>query len=225
MAGAVVAAGLGQAGHLVREGVARAVRAPAFLANLAGIERAKKLRLRVVVLRDEAGRPLVEEREVEPILAETRRVLERAAGVAVVGAGAPVVVADGAAPRAALEPECPEGLWRADLGEAGSYYRGLLATTPAGAVARYGAPITVFVVADVQGRAGCSLGPLGDYVAIERAALHRGTLRLLAHELGHSCGLVHSHEEGNVMRAKGPGESLTRLQRAIFRNSPHVTAV
>lgn len=221
----VVAAGLGQAGNLVREGAVRVLRAPAFLANLAGLGWTKKLRLRVVVLRDHEGRPLADERELEPLLAETRRVLERATGVVLVGAGVPVVVADGAAPRGALQPECPGGLWQADLGEAGSYYRRLLATTPAGAVARYGAPMTVFVVAEVRGHAGCSLGPLGDYVALERAALHRGTLRLLAHELGHSCGLAHSHEDGNLMHPHRPGERLTRLQRTIFRNSPHVTAV
>ncbi len=223
--GVVAAAALGQAGSLVHELLNRGLAAPAFAANLAGIERPKKLRLKVVVLRDEDGRPLATESEVEPILAETRRVLERAAGVALIAPGRAIAVADGPAPRAALEPLCPEGLWRADLGEAGPYYRRLRAVTPAGLVAGYGAPVTVFVVAEVRGRAGCSLGPLGDYVAIERRALGRGTLRLLAHELGHSCGLVHSDEEGNLMRPREPGESLTRLQRAIFRNSRHVTAV
>ncbi len=222
----VLAAALGQAGSLVQEGVARAVRAPAFAGNLARVERPKKLRLRVVVLRDEAGEPLAREADLEPILAETRRVLERAAGVTLVAAGARLVtVADGPAPRAALEPPCPEGLWRADLGAAGPYYRRLRATTPAGAFAGYGAPITVFVVADVRGRGGCSLGPLGDYVALEPRVLRHGTRRLLAHELGHSCGLPHSHREGNLMRARDPGEELTRLQRAIFRNSRHVTSV
>jgi hypothetical protein len=221
----VAAAALGQAGSLVQEAVNRVLAAPSFVANLAGIERPKKLRVAVVVLRDEEGKPLASKGDLQPILAETTRVLERAAGVTVVAAGDPVTVAEGAAPRAALEPDCPEGLWHADLGEAGSYYRRLRVSTPAGVVAGYGAPVTVFVVAEVRGRAGCSLGPLGDYVVVEPRVLRRGTLRLLAHELGHSCGLAHSHEERNLMRANAPGESLTRLQRAIFRNSRHVTSL
>jgi hypothetical protein len=225
MARRPVAAGVGQAANLAREGVGRALRAPAFLANLAAIERPKKLRLRVIILRDAAGEPLARPVEVRAILAETARVLERAAGVTIVGAGPrAVALADDPAPRAALEPRCPEGLWLADLGEGGSYYRRYLPRTPA-RLAGYGTAITVFVVADVRGRAGCSLGPLGDYVALERRVLRRGPLRLLAHELGHSCGLPHSRRDGNLMRPRDPGEELTRLQRAILRGSRHVTSV
>jgi hypothetical protein len=77
-------------------------------------------------------------------------------------------------------------------------------------------------VHDVVGKCGCSLGPFGDYVTIDAGGLG-GTRRILAHELGHSCGLPHTSREGNLMRPRSPGERLTRLQRAILRGSRHVT--
>jgi hypothetical protein len=80
----------------------------------------------------------------------------------------------------------------------------------------------VFVVRDVVGKCGCSLGPLGDYVTVDRDGLG-GTRRILAHELGHSCGLRHVGGEGNLMRPRNPGERLTRWQRAVLRSSRHVT--
>ena len=57
----------------------------------------------------------------------------------------------------------------------------------AAAVTGYGEPIGVFVVRDIAGKAGCSICPLSDYVTVDRV---RG--ELIAHELGHSCGLWHT---------------------------------
>jgi len=87
----------------------------------------------------------------------------------------------------------------------------------------FGAPLTVFVVRDVVGKCGCSLGPFGDYVTVDAEGLGGRTRRILAHELGHSCGLRHKRDERNLMRPKGPGEELTAWQTAVFRSSRHVT--
>jgi hypothetical protein len=200
--------------------VSRAVGIPELVGSLAGVSRPKRLRLSVQILR-EGGAPVVAEAELEGALAETRRVLEREANVRLEPAdGQLLVTRSDSAPTEALDSPCTDqGLWKADLGSAGRYFRPL---RPRGTVGR-GAPITVFVVRDVVGKCGCSLGPLGDYVTIDGGGLTGGTKRILAHELGHSCGLPHSSREDNLMRPRGPGQRLTRLQRAALRSSRHVT--
>ena len=217
------AAGL-QLASLARAIATRVLALPDFIAGFAGWRPAKKLRVRVVILRDEGGAPLVDEREVEDSLVEARRVLAREAAVQLVSAGDQLVetLAE-RAPAAALEHPCSaQGLWRADLGPAGRYFRRRLADG-AGLPLGHGAPITVFVVRDVVGKCGCSLGPFGDYVTIDGSGLTGRTKRILAHELGHSCGLRHSNRDDNLMRSPGPGERLTRLQATILRTSRHVT--
>jgi hypothetical protein len=128
------------------------------------------------------------------------------------------------APEHALDVACGTASWRQDLGDAGAYFRSRLSealgrsTVSAGTVTGYGEPIGVFVVRDIAGKAGCSMGPLSDYVTVDRV---RGTL--IAHELGHCCGLWHTKEAGNLMLPAANTETMTRTQQAIFRNSRHVT--
>jgi hypothetical protein len=216
-----LAGGLSQAGSLAHEGVSRAIGLPELLASLAGWRQAKKLRVRIVVLRDEEGKPIVEADDVREALEEAQRVLTSEAAVSLVPPGGRFVdIGDVPAPRAALDSPCTDaGLWRTDLGAAGRYFRERRLRGRPGR----GAPLTVFVVRDVVGKCGCSLGPLGDYVTIDPAGLSTTTRRILAHELGHSCGLRHVGDEGNLMRPRGPGERLTRWQRAVLRSSRHVT--
>ena len=209
---------------LTREGLSRLVGVLDFAWSLAGRGRAKKLRLRVVILRDGDGRPVASEREVDVALAEAGRVLSREARTELVAAdGALVTTCAEPAPPEALEAPCStNGLWHTDLGAGGGWFRAHRFRAGYRFLGR-GAPVTVFVVHDVVGKCGCSLGPLGDYVTIDVSGLTGGTKRILAHELGHSCGLPHSSREDNLMRPRGPGERLTRLQRAALRSSRHVT--
>jgi hypothetical protein len=218
------AAGVFQFVSLAREVIDRVLSIPDAAASLAGVRPAKKLRVRVVVLRDGEGSAVAERAHVDEALAEAQRVLKREAAVDLLPAGDLLVetLAE-RAPRSALEHPCStQGLWRADLGAAGGYFRSRLAKG-LGLPLGHGAPITVFVVRDVVGRCGCSLGPFGDYVTIDGGGLTGRTKRILAHELGHSCGLPHSKREENLMRTPGPGERLTRLQATILRTSRHVT--
>ena len=218
-----LAAGSTQALSLAREVLTRVLGAPDFLLSLAGGGSRKKLRLRVVILRDADGRPVASEAEVAAALEETRRLLRREAHVELAAAeGELVMTPDGPAPPEALESPCStNGLWRTDLGTGGRFFRANRFHAGYRFLGR-GAPLTVFVVRDVVGKCGCSLGPFGDYVTIDAGGLG-GTRRILAHELGHSCGLPHTTREGNLMRPRGPGERLTRLQRAVLRGSRHVT--
>lgn len=219
-----LAAGSTQGLSLLREVLTRVVGLPDFVGSLTGAARRKKLRLRIVVLRDADGRPVASESDLETALTETGRVLEREAQVELVGAdGALVTTLEGAAPPEALDAPCSKnGLWRTDLGPGGRWFRANRFRGGYRFLGR-GAPLTVFVVHDVVGKCGCSLGPFGDYITIDASGLSGGTKRILAHELGHSCGLPHSSRDDNLMRPRGPGEKLTNLQRAAFRGSRHVT--
>ena len=212
--------GVAQGASVAREAGNRVVALPILAGTLAGRLTEKTLRLRIVILRDEEGNAVASEADVEEAVAEARRVFEREARVHIAPAGERLVetLAEPAPPEA-LEPLCPEGLWRAGFGRAGAYYRRFSARA---GVTGYAAPITTFVVRDVIGRAGCSLGPLGDFVAIDMGGLKGGTRRILAHEIGHSCGLPHSKDTTNLMWPRGPGERLTTLQAAVLRSSRHV---
>ena len=208
--------------NILKEVANRAVKFPELLLTLLGVRFTKKLKLRIVVLRDERGLPLVSNEEVMPAFDEARRILGRMAGVTIEPAGWRVVTAPHAAPKAALDVHCTDGAWRDDLGEAGAFFRSLMATTTAGTLIGYGAPVTVFIVRSISSHNGCSLGAATDYVTVEARTL-KNTRRLLVHELAHACGLWHSRQPNNLMIPKGPGEELAGWQAAILRTSRHVT--
>jgi Matrixin len=219
----LLAAGLVQGANVFKEAANRIVGLPEMALSLGGSRRRKRLRLRVCILRDEDGTPVAASRDVEPALAEARRVLHLY-GIEVVPAAEPLVTTLAeSAPKAALDSACAEGWWQADLGAGGAFFRRHRARTTRGTVTGSGAPITVFVVRDVLGKAGCSLGPLVDYVTVDPDALGRRRPHVLAHELGHACGLPHSSAPENLMLAKRMGERLAPWQAAVLRGSRHVT--
>ena len=211
-----------QVWNVVKEVLNRLLKLPELALTLAGFRFAKKMKLRIVVLRDERGLPLMSNDEARPAFEEARRILARMAGVDVQPAEWHVVTAPHAAPKVALDVHCTDGAWRDDVGQAGTFFRSLMATTTAGTLTGYGAPVTVFVVRSISTHNGCSLGVAADYVTIEARAV-KATRRLLAHEVAHACGLWHSRRPNNLMIPKGPGEELTRWQASVLRSSRHVT--
>ena len=66
--------------------------------------------------------------------------------------------------------------------------------------------------------AGCSLGPLTDYVTVRA-----DQPVCLAHELGHACSLLHTQAAANLMNPTCGGVHLSRWQVAVLRASRHVT--
>ena len=214
-------AGLAQAANVLRETARRVVGVPEMAGTLAGSRRSKRLRVCVLILRDEQGRPVATVEDVEPALAEAGRVLREQAAVELLPALEPTVATlDVPAPATALDSPCARGSWQADFGPGGAFFRRFAARRGANGG---GAPITVFVVRDVLGKAGCSLGPLVDYVTVDMGALKSGTRRVLVHELGHACGLPHSRAAGNLMLPRRMGERLQPWQAAVLRGSRHVT--
>jgi hypothetical protein len=216
------AAGLTQGANVLRETGNRIVRIPEIAGSLAGARGLRRLRVRVAILRDEDGKPVATPEEVEPSLAEARRVLRETLAIDLVPAAEPVVRTIGVpAPSAALDSPCAEGSYRADFGDGGAFFR---RHRERAGVTGSGGPIMVFVVRDVLGKAGCSLGPLVDYVTVDMSALKSRRLRVLAHELGHACGLPHSSAPENLMLPARMGDRLQPWQVAVFRSSRHVTA-
>jgi hypothetical protein len=218
-----LAAGAAELANVLKEAVNRVIAVPEIAGTLAGVRRPKTLRLRVVILRDERGRPVATEEEVAPSLEEAKRVLLQAR-VALVPAAEPWVETRAeTAPPAALDSPCASGFWRADFGPGGAYFRRCAARTLRGTLTGSAAPLTVFVIRDVVGRAGCSLGPLVDYVTIDAGALLGATKRVLVHELAHACGLPHSRVPGNLMLSRRMGGRLKAWQVAVLRSSRHVS--
>lgn len=213
-------AGLAQAANVLRETGHRLLRAPEAVGTLAGSRRPRLLHVRVLILRDEEEKPVARPEDVEPALAEARRVLRERAAVELVPAREPLIATlEVAAPSTALDSPCARGSWRADFGTGGAFFRRFSARRAPGS----GTPVTVFVVRDVVGKAGCSLGPLADYVTVDMTALRGRTRRVLVHELGHACGLPHSRAAGNLMLPKRMGEALQPWQVAVLRSSRHVS--
>jgi hypothetical protein len=227
--GRAVVGGGAQLLHVGAETVNRTLGAPGFVANLAGRGGRKRMRVCAVILSapgdDGAPRPLASEEKVREELGLVDEIFKRQANTELFFDEWPkVVTLTQAAPAYALDVRCGTGSWTEDMGDAGVYFRSKLwaaqgeSTSSARGLSGYGEPIAVFVVRDVAGKAGCSLGPLSDYVTVDRV---RG--RLIAHELGHCCGLWHVKDAGNLMLPAADKEEMTRAQQAIFRNSRHVT--
>ncbi|MGH3013848.1 MAG: hypothetical protein ACRDNN_02760, partial [Gaiellaceae bacterium] len=145
-------AGLAQAANVLRETGHRLLRAPEMVGTLAGSRRRKLLRLRVLILRDEEGKPVATPADVEPALAEAGRVLREQTAIELVPALEPVVATlEVRAPSTALDSPCAQGSWRADFGTGGAFFRRFSARR---GTTGSGAPVTVFVVRDVLGKAG-----------------------------------------------------------------------
>ena len=83
-------------------------------------------------------------------------------------------------------------------------------------------PVTVFVVMDIKGASGCSLGPMTDYVTLD----HDGakSISTLSHELAHACGLWHLKDKTNLLwNRNNRGDKIRWWQKNILRSSRHIT--
>jgi hypothetical protein len=125
------------------------------------------------------------------------------------------------APPAAINVGSGADAWGDELGEAGDFFASHLA----GLVY----PVTVFVVENIAGKRGYSLGPATDYVIVDLDGIQPQmvngvpTASTLAHELGHACGLWHSYAKSNLMWSSWDrGDGVKWFQRNLFRSSRHV---
>ena len=190
------------------------------------------LRVQVLILRDEQGRPLCAPDAVAPALRTADRILSEYAGIRVRVVDCRVL--DDIPPPAALDPRANRGLLVDDVLGRTDFYR--RRPTPSGTAMAdlLGAPVSVMVVRNIAGRTtGCSLGVSADWV-ITQAALydrhnpHTYDETVLAHELGHALNLPHHRNPDNLMFPESSppthvrGQSLTGWQRALIQGNRHV---
>ena len=206
-----------------------------FVLTFFGIMLPKRVRIRIVILRGPEGKPVVSNAaQINKAIEVIRKCCSEQLNTSVRAAkGLMIETLPFPAPHSALYPVCGGGALLDELQSAGTYYRehmvGNLFTNFLG----YGAPITIFLVDDIAGKLGCSLGPLTNYVLVDNAGMQdspnapepRPTTAM--HEIAHACGLWHRIQfahTGNLMRAGTPRNIILELyQRALMRNSRHIT--
>ena len=197
---------------------------PGVLADILGIDIRKKMRICIIILRDEKGSELTTEAALASTIQDTKTTWKNAANIDVIVQDVHTIIA-GDLRESTLDVNCDFGAWTDDLLAPGSNFE-LLANIYCfdGAGRKligWGAPITVFCVRSIKGKRGCSLGVFSDYVTIEA-----GSPGCLAHELGHACYLYweqHHSDPVNLMHSSCRGTELKKWQKVIMRNSRHVT--
>lgn len=189
------------------------------LADIIGWEWRKRLRICIVILREEEG-PVATQADLQPHIDSAKRIYDQAANVELIVEGVHTIEA--IAPDLALDVSCDAAAWGEDLWLTGGWFEVTANDTCFEGTGRrligWASPITVFAVREVGGKLGCSLGPFSDYVTVEgRNAI------CIAHEIGHACGLWHNDGSNNLMNAACGGTTLKKWQRVILRGSRHVT--
>lgn len=180
----------------------------------------KKLRLQIFILSDQSG-PLVDPGDLKPAIDFAKKTLKDRFNVKLVSYGENMIqIIEEPAPRAALEVSCDSGALKEEFGEAGEYFANHLTGWNAIPISLT-FPITAFVVRDVKGKIGCSLGPLSDYITLDKEGAKSEST--LAHEIGHCCSLWHSGSKSNLMWPDADrGNQVKWFQKNLLRSSRHV---
>jgi hypothetical protein len=189
------------------------------IAGVLGLHLPKKLRLCIIILSDDKG-PMATPQSLQPAIDTARHIYKDAANVELIVGDIHTI--QGAAPDGVLDPPCGVGTLWDDLWIEGTFYENNANVQCFdSAILRligYAAPVVVFVVRDVQGKKGCSLGPFVDYVLVEGK-----DPVCLAHEVSHACGLWHVADQANLANADCGGTALREWQVEVIRSSRHVT--
>jgi hypothetical protein len=189
------------------------------------------LRVHVVILSDERGRPLCSPVAVEPSLRTADDVLRHQADIRMRVVRMQVI--DEPAPSRALDPRANKRLLLDDvLGRTQFYRRHQAPVDVSSAVV--GTPVTVVVVREIAGRTtGCSLGISADWVIVQASLFDPTNTRtydktVLVHELGHALNLPHVRDRRNLMFPESSppddlrGTRLSPWQEAVLHANRHV---
>jgi hypothetical protein len=190
-------------------------------------------RLRLSIVTNKNGNPVAEPNEVVKHLEETAALYKEKANILVQSAkfnASPnpsldwIYIYKNPSPQRVNQVGCNKAALWEDLWITGSNFQFTAIThlfhTNFLRIIGYASPVVVYIVEDVKGFLGCSLGPFTDYVTIAGKGLI-----CIAHEIGHACNLVHENKDKeNLMHPLGCKKStLTTKQIAFLRASRHVT--
>jgi hypothetical protein len=180
----------------------------------------KKLRIQILILSTSAG-PVVNESDLQPAIDFARNTFKNRFNVKLVPYGKRMVeIVKNPAPAAALNVSCGVTGLGEEFGEAGEFFASHLAGWNAAPVS-FTFPVTVFIVAGVAGKQGCSMGPLTDYITVDPDGVANPSL--MAHEIGHACNLWHSGTKSNLMyKHWDRGDGAKWFQKNLLRSSRHV---
>jgi hypothetical protein len=216
-----------------------------------GIRPEKKMRVMVVIQRDEGEQAVASAAEILPLLQVAIDTFKGQANVRLIPVGPfnftspfqdlPTASLDyiytesTISDPGTLDVNCGGDLFLDDLGTVGFKFNNKLTDDFFYAgwrrVLGYGAPVIAFAVRSFKDRenpdrAGCSLGPLADWVVVD---FGHASPRTLAHEFGHACNLWHPMgppDPDNLMTPGGRGGtglSLHTDQIVVLRASRHCT--
>jgi hypothetical protein len=199
-----------------------------------GIRPEKRMKLLVVIQRDEQGQPVTTTDRVSKHLAYIIDSFKAEANVVVNAVGDTntsndyIQVEPDSSAAETLDVRCGMGAFYDNIVTAGpSFDEKMLRDSYISALPRlvgHGSAVIAFAVRKFldPAKAGCSLGPLTDYVTVD---FSRSDISILAHEVGHACNLSHvDDDDTNLMKPGSPrGRHLSSWQITKVRISRHVT--
>ncbi len=191
------------------------------IAGTFGLHIPKKLRVCIIILRDENRNPMATPASLQPDIDKAKQIYKDTCNVQFIVSE--IHTLEKPAPERILDPKCgASALWD-DLWLNGTYYENNSNIKHFDSaflrLIGYAAPVIVFIVRDVHGdNLGCSLGPFTDYVTVQGK-----NPVCLAHEVSHACGLWHWGDRTNLANHICGGTKLVGWQVEIVRSSRHVT--
>ncbi|HEX5155417.1 MAG TPA: hypothetical protein VFW07_28440 [Parafilimonas sp.] len=213
--------------NILAEILNRIINLPEFLGTLLGIKLLKKLKICVIILRDEIGNALISEQTLQSIIDSAKTIYLNQCNVQLQVEGIHTV--DKPSPSEALDVGCNTDALSTDVWIGGSYFEFIanwvcpLSISISGRTLRLSPTVIVFIVRTIDGgppdnTVGCAMWTATDYLTLEPDP------RCLAHELGHKCGLFHDPDIRNLMNANGcSNRNLTSFQQAVIRSSLYVS--
>jgi hypothetical protein len=210
-----------------------------FIAWNFGFRPMKKLKVGVLLLSGETGRPIDDPKQVGETLIDAVNIYRDSARIKLVPAcHIPKALARDGQPdehwvrvisyehsKQLLKLGCDCQAFKDDLSFKGMRLQHSILQsfffTAARRVFGYGSPVTVVITKEIIGKLGCSLGCLTDYVTVQLREYS-----CIPHEIGHALGLFHRKDPENLLYAfRGRGNELTPWQIAVIRSSRHVTFI
>lgn len=175
----------------------------------------KRLRIKILILRNEDTEKTPSVNDLDEMINYTKRSFIKNFNVEVLQAGESFTeVLQRQSPKEALYTKGGSAAFNEEFKITGNFFASNL-TVPI-------YPVTIFIVKDIKGADGCSLGPMSDYVTIDHNGLKNDSV--LAHELAHACGLWHLHDKKNLLFTdRTRGDKVRWWQKNIFRSSRHIT--